>query len=385
MTEQLCAPLSGVKVLELGTMISAPYCSRLLADLGAEVIKVESPVGDHTRDVPPRFEGMSTTFRLLNRNKRSVILDLKDSDDAETFARLTREADVLIENLRPGGLERLGFSSEKLRAGNGELVYLSISGFGQSGPWADRPAYDIIAQAMSGLMAVTGPAEGPPARVGISIGDVLPGVLGAFAVVAALLRRQRTRRGARIDLAMVDALLAGLESVGMRALHDSGPLVPTGTDHAISAPYGSFAAADGQFVLAVANDALFSKLAGVLGRPHWIDDPRFVSDELRGAHREELRKEIEAALADWSVDEALRRLSSAGVPCAPILDPREALTGEYARARGVTDLEADGFTTLGMGFQLDDYRPPMNQAPRHGEHTARPHFEEDEPKDASSL
>lgn len=359
-------PLAGTRVVELGKMISAPYCGRLLADLGAEVIKVESSLGDETRHIPPWYDGAGTTFRLLNRNKRSVTLDLKSEGGAETFRGLVRRSDVLIENLRPGALGRLGLAPETLLAESPGLIVLSISGFGQYGPWTQHAAYDIVAQAMSGLMAVTGSADGDPVRVGVSMGDVLPGALGAFAVASAVVRQRATGRGGRIDLAMLDSLLSSMESVAMRALHSDQPLVPTGTHHALSAPYGVFQAKDGGVVIAVVSDALFRKLGDVLGHPEWSGDPRFLSDERRGENRVALQAEIESALAGWPAVEALAVLQAAGIPSAPVLDPREALRSEHAEARGLTPTEPDGFTTLGMGFEITGYRPPLRIAPELG-------------------
>jgi CoA:oxalate CoA-transferase len=359
-------PLAGIRVVELGKMISAPFCGRLLADMGAEVIKIESSGGDETRHVPPYVNGAGSTYRLLNRNKHSVTLDLKSESGAATFHGLVRRSDVLIENLRPGALGRLGFAPEKLLAEDPALVVLSISGFGQYGPWTQHAAYDIVAQAMSGLMAVTGSADGDPVRVGVSMGDVLPGVMAAFAVTSAVVRQRATGRGGHIDLAMLDTLLASLESVGMRALHGDAPIVPTGTHHALSAPYGVFHAKDGGIVIAVVSDALFRKLGELLGHPEWADDPRFVSDEQRGVHRVALQAEIEAVLADRTAAEALALLQAAGIPSAPVLGPREALRSEHAAARGLTPVEPDGFTTLGLGFELTDYRLPLRIAPELG-------------------
>jgi CoA:oxalate CoA-transferase len=359
-------PLAGIRVVELGKMISAPYCGRLLADMGAEVIKVESPSGDETRHVPPWYNGAGSTYRLLNRNKHSVTLDLKSESGAESFRGLVRRSDVLIENLRPGALGRLGLAPETLLEESPGLVLLSISGFGQYGPWTQHAAYDIVAQAMSGLMAVTGATDGDPVRVGVSMGDVLPGVLGAFAVAAAVVRQRATGQGGRIDLAMLDSLTASLESVGMRALHSDDPLEPTGTHHALSAPYGVFQAKDGGVVIAVVSDALFRRLGEVLGHPEWADDARFLSDERRGVNRLALQAEIESALADRPAAEVLAALQTAGVPSAPVLGPREVLRSEHAAARGLTPIEPDGFTTLGMGFELTGYRPPLRIAPELG-------------------
>jgi CoA:oxalate CoA-transferase len=361
-------PLRGIRVVELGKMISAPYCGRLLADLGAEVIKVEAPHGDETRHIPPWYNEAGSTFRLLNRNKRSVALDLKSPAGAEHFRGLVRRSDVLVENLRPGALDRLGLGPVSFLQEDPALIVLSISGFGQYGPWTQKPAYDIVAQAMSGLMAVTGAESGDPVRVGVSVGDVLPGVLGAFAVSSALVRQRAARQGGHIDLAMLDTLLSSLESIGMRALHSTERLVPTGTHHALSAPYGVFQAKDGGVVIAVVSDALFHRLGQALERPEWATDARFVSDETRGRNRVALQGEIEAALADRTAAEALTILAEAGIPSAPVLGPRDALTSEHAHARGLTPTEPDGFMTLGMGFELSGYQLPLNVAPRLGEH-----------------
>ncbi|WP_171064509.1 CaiB/BaiF CoA transferase family protein [Actinomadura soli] len=362
------AALEGVRVLDLSRVLSGPLCARILADLGAEVIKIESPAGDDGRRFGPFVDGASTFHRLLNRNKLGITLDLKDPGDRDRFARLVARSDVLIENFRPGVIGRLGFPPDELLRLNPALVAVSISGFGQTGPLADRPAYDLIVQAMSGLMSVTGPDGGPGVRVGISIGDVVPALYGAVAVLSALYQRERTGRGQHIDVSMFDGLVSVLESVAMRALHTDEDMHPTGGHHAISAPYGTFEAKDGPVAIAVASDALFARLADVLDRPGWLTDARYATDADRGHHRAELQAEIEAALADLTCTDVLDRLGAAGVPCGPVLDVREALSHPHTLARGLVRDEPDGFRTLAGAVRtaggVEEFRP----APAPGEH-----------------
>ncbi|MFI0372231.1 CaiB/BaiF CoA transferase family protein [Actinomadura sp. 1N219] len=362
------AALDGVRVLDLSRVLSGPLCGRILADLGAEVIKVESPAGDDGRRFGPFVDGGSSFHRLMNRNKFGITLDLKDPDDRERFARLVARSDVLIENFRPGVIGRLGFPPEELLRLNPALVAVSISGFGQTGPLADRPAYDLIVQAMSGLMSVTGPDGGPGVRVGVSIGDIVPALYGVVAVLSALYQRDRTGRGQHIDVSMFDGLVSVLESVAMRALHTDEDMHPTGGHHAISAPYGTFEAKDGPVAIAVASDVLFARLADVLDRPGWLTDDRYTTDADRGRHREELQAEVEAALADLTRADVLDRLGAAGVPCGPVLDVREALSHPHTLARGLVRDEPDGFRTLAgavrMAGGVEEFRP----APAPGQH-----------------
>ncbi|WP_165975571.1 CaiB/BaiF CoA transferase family protein [Actinomadura rubrisoli] len=362
------AALEGVRVLDLSRVLSGPLCARMLADLGAEVIKVESPDGDDGRHFGPFAGGQSTFHRLLNRNKLGVALNLKDPGDRDRFARLVARSDVLVENFRPGVIDRLGFGPEELLRLNPGLVAVSISGFGRTGPLADTPAYDLIVQAMSGLMSVTGPDGGPGVRVGVSIGDVVPALYAVVGVLSALGQRERTGRGQHIDVSMFDGLISVMESVAMRALHTEEAVLPTGGHHAISAPYGTFAAKDGPVAIAVASDALFVRLAAVFDRPHWLADERYASDAARGQNREALRREVEAALADMTVQEALDRLARGGVPCGPILGVREALSHPHTLARGLVPTEPDGFRTLGGGVRTTGTVRSLRPAPALGEH-----------------
>jgi CoA:oxalate CoA-transferase len=229
-------PLAGVRVLELGNVLAGPFCGMLLADLGAEVIKVEPPRGDDARTFGPFVDGASTYYRLVNRNKLGISLDLKRADELAVLERLIERSDVLVENFRPGTLERLGLPIARIRTLNARLVLVSITGFGQHGPLRDMPAYDLLGQAMSGLMAATGPVSGDPTRSAVSLGDLIPGIYGALGVLAALYERQQTGRGRHVDVAMLDVLMSLLESVAMRALHTDEPIVPLGNDHALSAP-----------------------------------------------------------------------------------------------------------------------------------------------------
>jgi CoA:oxalate CoA-transferase len=360
--------LSGIRVLDLGRILSGPLCGRVLADLGAEVIKVESPAGDDGRHFGPYHDGVSSYHRLLNRNKLGITLDLKADADRNRLVELVRRSDVLIENFRPGVMDRLGLAPATLLDLNPGLVIVSISGYGRSGPLSGHPAYDLIVQAMSGLMSATGPDGGPGVRVGISVGDLIPGMYGAMAALAALHERARTGRGQHVDVAMFDGLLSVLESVGMRALHTDEEITPSGSHHSISAPFGTFATKDHPVAIAIANDPLFARFAEALGRPSWPDDPRFTTDELRGRHRRELQREIEAALADLTSVEAIERLEAAGIPCGPVLDVREALSHPQAAARGMVRTEPDGFRTLDGGFRISGSLPEFRPAPVLGEH-----------------
>jgi CoA:oxalate CoA-transferase len=360
--------LAGIRVVELGRVLAGPFCAMLLADLGAEVIKVEPPHGDDARSFGPFVEGTSTYYRLLNRNKLGISLDLKRSDELALLERLIERSDVLIENFRPGTLDRLGLPVARIRALNPRLVVVSITGFGHDGPLRDLPAYDLLVQAMSGLMAATGPVGGEPTRTAISLGDLVPGLYGALGAVAALYDRQRSEVGRHVDVAMLDGLVSLLESVAMRALHTNDPIVPLGNDHALSAPFGTYRAADGEIAIAIASDPLFARFAEAVGRPEWPRDPRFATDAKRALHRDELRSEIEAELAAGTSEQALVRLRQAGIPAGPILGVREALAQPQALARGMVVEEEDGFRTIGSALKLGDARQAPRPAPRLGEH-----------------
>jgi CoA:oxalate CoA-transferase len=364
------APLAGTRVLELGRMLAGPFCGMLLADLGAEVIKVEPPRGDDARTFGPFVDGASTYYRLLNRGKLGISLDLKRSDDLRVLRELLARSDVLVENFRPGALARLGLPISEIRRQHPRLVVVSITGFGQDGPLRDLPAYDLLVQAMSGLMCATGPVGGGPTRSAVSLGDLVPGLYGALGAVAALYDRERTGSGRHVDVAMLDSVVSLLESVAMRALHGDAPIEPLGNDHALSAPFGTYRTADGEIAIAIANDALFERFAETLGRRDWPRDPRFASDADRARHRLELRAEIETALDGVSSEDAVARLREAGIPAGPLLGVREALQQPQVRARRMVVEEEDGFRTLGSALELGDASTAPRPAPRLGEHQA---------------
>jgi len=361
-------PLAGVRVLELGSVLAGPFCGMLLADLGAEVIKVEPPRGDDARTFGPFVDGASTYFRLVNRNKLGISLDLKRADELAVLERLIERSDVLIENFRPGTLERLGLPIVRIQKLNPRLVLVSITGFGQRGPLRDLPAYDLLIQAMSGLMAATGPVGGDPTRSAVSLGDLVPGLYAALGALAALYERQHTGRGRHVDVAMLDGLTSLLESVAMRALHTDEPIVPLGNDHALSAPFGTYRTADGAIAITIANDRLFTRFADTVGRPDWPRDSRFATDAKRALHRNELRLEIEAELAGLTREQALARLREAGIPAGPILGVREALAQPQAFARAMVVEEEDGFRTIGSALKLGEPLRAPRPAPLLGEH-----------------
>jgi CoA:oxalate CoA-transferase len=356
-------PFAGVTVLDLTRVLAGPYCTMVLADLGARVIKVERPgTGDDARAFGPFREGQSAYFASLNRGKQSIALDLKDEADRTTFEALLARADVLVENFRPGTLERLGFGWEVLAARFPRLVYAAVSGFGQSGPYASRPAYDVIAQAMGGIMSLTGQPGGPPTRVGTSIGDIAAGLFTAIGIAAALHDRAASGRGTKVDVAMLDAQVAILENAIARYLATGEVPGPLGSRHPSIAPFAAFAAADGHLVLAAGNDGLFAKLCAVIGRPQLATDPRFATNEARVAAAEALRAELEAGLAARPVGEWLPRLEAAGVPCGPIQDVAQVLADPQVAARNMV-IRAGGARMAGNPVKLAGFPDPAERAP----------------------
>jgi crotonobetainyl-CoA:carnitine CoA-transferase CaiB-like acyl-CoA transferase len=327
-------PLDGVKVLDLARVLAGPLCSAMLGDLGADVTKIEIPNhGDDSRAFSPHLNGESSYFMLLNRGKRSVTLDLKSDEGHDLLVELIKQTDVLVENFRPGVTARLGIDYETVKTLNPRLVYVSISGFGQDSPLAHRAAYDHVIQAIGGIMTVTGWQDGPPTRVGDAVADVTAGIYGSWGALAALLQRERTGQGQHVDVAMLDSLVS-LQMVSLSQITGGKPAPGrVGNSHPISSPMDSYLASDGYVVIAVANNALFAKLAGALGNPALTSDPRFLTDPDRQMNQAALRSLIEDWARDLSVEEVTDRLERAGVPAAPIYDLSQALKTPHSKHR----------------------------------------------------
>jgi CoA:oxalate CoA-transferase len=367
-------PLAGLRIVDFTRVLSGPFCTALLADLGAEVIKVEPPQGDDYRAVGPMRNGESALFNVMNRNKHSVVLDLKQPEAQALARELCATADVVVENFRPRVAEKLGIGYEAVRASNPRVVYASISGFGQTGPAAHRPAYDIVLQAMSGLMEATGSPDGPPTLVGEAVSDVVSGLFASWGVLAALLGRERNGQGTHVDVAMLDATLAFTATSVSRFLFTGRHPVRVGNRHPLSAPFGVYTAADGHYVVAVLNNKLFAQLCAVIGQPALAHDPRFASDELRSQNEPALRAAIEAWSSTLTVDQVVSRLEAAAVPTAPIWNVAQALNSPQSQHRGVLqavdDPQLPGLRLPSQPLQFSAYeRVPVQRAPRLGEHT----------------
>jgi CoA:oxalate CoA-transferase len=357
-----------VTVLDLTRVLAGPFCTMLLADQGARVIKVERPpAGDDARGFGPFVAGCSAYFTSLNRGKQSIALELADAGDREIFERLLARADVLVENFRPGVLDRLGLGWNALHARYPRLILASTSGFGQTGPYASRPAYDLVVQAMGGIMSLTGEPGGAPVRVGTSIGDIAAGLFTAVAVNAALFHRERTGEGQRVDVAMLDCQVAILENALARYAATGEAPGPIGSRHPSIAPFAALRCADGHLVVAAGNDALFARLCRVLERPELAADPRFAGNEARVRHVEALHAELERALAREGRDEWLARLERAGVPCGPIQDVPALLRDPQVRARNMivrTHDEAGApLEVAGNPMKLSAFADPDERAP----------------------
>jgi crotonobetainyl-CoA:carnitine CoA-transferase CaiB-like acyl-CoA transferase len=318
MVQQSAGPLAGLLVADFSRILAGPYATMLLADLGAQVVKVESPGGDDTRTwMPPVRDGVSTYYMGINRNKRSIALDLRGDDDLAAARELARRADIMIENFRPGGLKRFGLDYESVAAGNEKIVYASISGFGP-GAGASLPGYDLMVQAISGLMSLTGDPDGPPYRAGISVFDVMAGMHASIGILAALHSRQASGRGQHIEVNLLSSALSGL--VNHSSGYVAGGTVPyrMGNAHPSLFPYEPLPTADGDLIVIAGNDGQFRKLCQVLDLPGLPEDPRFLRNQDRTANREQLRPLLVERLAKRGKDEWFRDLLAAGVPCAPI-------------------------------------------------------------------
>lgn len=367
----------GVRVLDLSRMLAGPYGSMLLADMGAEVIKVEEPDGgDPMRVMGPPFlpDGDSAYFLSINRNKKSLALDLTKAAGRDVFLDLAAEADVVWENFRPGVMERLGLAYAALARVNPRVVMCSISAYGQDGPYRDWPAFDLALQAMGGAMSVTGEDGGPPVRMGLPMGDLAGGMFGAFAVSGALFRRERTGRGAHVDLSLLDCQVSLLTYMAQYFWTDGRVPRPLGSGHASVVPYGALATRDGHLIVAIFAEKFWAGFCGAVERPEWERDARFATNRDRVAHRAELTALVEARFRELTTEEWLRRLHAAGVPAAPILPVDRVLDDPQVRHRRmVVELEHPrhgALSTLGTPIKVDGaLETPLAPPARLGEHT----------------
>ena len=367
-------PLAGIRVADFSRVLAGPLATMVLADLGADVVKIERPgAGDDTRGWGPPFVGDDAAYFLsLNRNKRSVALDLASGEGALAARRLALASDVVIENFRPGLMAHFGLGFEGLSAERPELVYCSLTAFGEEGGSASRPGYDIIVQALSGLMSITGHPGGEPTKVGVALLDVVCGLYTANAIQAALIRRGETGRGGRVSVSLFDASVAAM--VNQAANHLLGGLVPgpLGNQHPNIVPYQLFEAADRPFILAAGNDRLFERTCEVLGRPELAADERFATNEARVRNRESLIPLLSEAFATRTAAEWLEALESAAVPCAPVraMDEVFAASEGAATVQEIQDPVRGLLRLVASPIRIDGARAPIRRPPpRLGEHT----------------
>lgn len=375
-------PLKGLHVVELARVLAGPWLGQILADLGADVIKVESPTGDDTRRFgPPFLEGVNgenldaAYFHSCNHSKRSIILDFRKGRDREAAHRLVERADVLIENFRPGALHKYDLDYGSVREKNPRLIYCSITGFGQDGPCAGHPGYDLLIQAMGGVMDITGETDGSPCKVGVAFADIFTGLYGVIGVQAALAQRERTGKGERIDMSLLDCMVAVLANQAMNYLVTGIPPKRFGNEHPNIVPYQSFEVRDGYVVIAVANDPQFEYLCEILGVPGLSSDERFATNPLRVLNRKKLIEILAEKISKWSREALLEALKER-IPAGPISDLAEVFDNAQVRHRGmrvgIQDANVSGgkldllrlpILFSGMGVS------PMRVAPRLGEHT----------------
>ncbi len=333
--------LDGVRILDLSRVMAGPFCTSMLADVGAEVIKIEMPErGDDARHLGHMEQGISTYFLMLNRGKKSLTLNLKSDDGIDILKRLIAECDVLVENFRPGVMEKLGLGFEAVKSLNPAMVYASISGFGQQSPLADRPAYDLVIQAMSGLMSITGTPDGPPTAVGESVADVCSGMFTAWGIMVALHNREKTGEGCQIDTSMLDSLYA-MSLTGLSQLLYGGTNPKrVGNRHPATYPVDSFECKDGYVTMVVTTNKIFARLMEGIGRAELGEDPKFVDNGSRNRHERELKGIIEDWTRQYSSDDVVKKLDKFGVPIAPLWTLKQVAESDHIAARGMTVMES---------------------------------------------
>lgn len=368
--------LEGLRVLDLTSHLSGPYAAMMLADHGADVVKIERKgAGDEARKMPPFVAGESAPFMIWNRNKRSVELDLKNADDQDKLLQLVDGADILIENFRPGTLDKLGLGYDRLKKRNPRLIYAAISGFGQTGPYASRGGFDLMTQGMSGLMSTCGPADGPPHRLPIAISDVAAGMFLAFGILAAVEARHKTGRGQFVETSLLEAATSfGVYEAAHYSAHGTRP-ERIGQAHRGSAPYQCIAASDGYMTIGASQQNFWVRLTDILGRPELRDDPRFKTNADRVANNTALIGLIETEMRKKPKAYWLEALEKAGIPCGPVLNYDEVFTDPHILARDMyVDAEhakAGNFKTLGVPIKLSDTPGAVRHgAPTLGQHTA---------------
>lgn len=363
--------LAGVRVLDFTRVLAGPFCTMILADMGADVIKVESPEGDETRQWGPPFDarGRSAYYLSVNRNKRSLTLNLKTTEGQRIARELATQSQIVVENFKPGGASAFGLGYDDLHALNPALVYASVSGFGQHGPYSERPGYDFVVQAMSGLMSITGEKEGEPAKVGVAIADVIAGLFAATSLLGALRHAEHTGEGQRLDISLLDSQIAALVNVASGALVSGKTPARYGNAHPSIVPYQTFRATDGEFALAVGNDRQFTQLCQLIGHAEWATDERFATNPARVTNREALVELLGVVFAARPAAEWVERALERGIPAGSLNTVSEILDDPHIQARGLIH-EIDALRLVGppVGFSVT---PPTVRTPPPdlGEHT----------------
>ena len=366
MTQNTKGPLSGIVVVDLSRILAGPYCTLLMAEMGARVIKVEPPRGgDDARAYGPFVNGKSTYFASVNRGKESIALDLKSDADRKIFEKLLEKADVVVEHFRPGTMEKLGYGWDTLHKKYPKLIYASASGFGHTGPNSRDPAYDMVMQGMGGMMSITGNEGQPPSRVGMSIGDIGAGLYTAVAVNAAIVHRLKTGESTKVDIAMFDCQLALLENAIMRYTVEKEIPGPLGARHPTITPFEAFATSDGSMIIAAGNDSLFVKMCEALGRSDMSTDPAYKSNALRQKSQKKLKQEIESVLKTNTTDHWIAVVSKGGVPCGPINNIKQAIAHPQVAARNMLVEVPDGsggtLTLAGNPLKMSAFEDPKTR------------------------
>lgn len=368
-------PLQGLKVVELARILAGPWAGQVLADLGAEVIKVEAPEGDDTRRWGPPFiergeERSAAYFHATNRGKQSVLADFRDPDDCAMVRQLVAEADIVIENFKVGGLRKYGLDYDSLREVNPRLIYCSITGFGQDGPYAHRAGYDYIIQGMSGLMSVTGEPDGQPQKVGVAVVDVFTGIYASTAILAAVVQRQTTGRGQHIDMALLDVATAVMANQAMNYLATGSSPQRLGNAHPNLVPYAVFGCADGWIIIATGNDGQYRRLCGLLGLPELAEAADYATNAARVANRGALTEALSAATTRWTKADLLAACEEAGVPAGPINEMAEVFADPQITTRGM-QIAPEGVRGVRSPMRFSDAELALDRAsPKLGEHDA---------------